>query len=226
MLDRIEDMLRELNINYCRLDGTMTREQRAQAMEDLKTKRSIEVMLVSTRAGGVGLNLTSACRAYLIDPYWNPSVEAQAIDRVHRMGQKQPVTAVRLMIKTSVEEKLAQIQKKKADLANLSLKNMTRKELMEQKVSTEREDDSPFAFTDSSRPKRSPTCSVKYRRLDATLPSSSVSTASLRSFSSPSPLSSFVRLVSGVPSPIMSHIVSLLSSSAEYVPPSPSLCHD
>jgi superfamily II DNA or RNA helicase len=138
MLDRIEDMLIELNINYTRLDGTMTREQRAQAMDDLRTKKSVEVMLVSTRAGGVGLNLTSACRAYLVDPYWNPSVEAQAIDRVHRMGQKMPVTAVRLMIKNSVEEKLHKIQVKKASLANLSLKKMSRKELMEQKVGSTR----------------------------------------------------------------------------------------
>lgn len=135
MLDRIEDMLIELKIHYCRLDGTMTREQRAQAMEDLRLKTKIEVMLVSTRAGGVGLNLTSASRAYLVDPYWNPSVEAQAIDRVHRLGQKRPVTAIRLMINNSVEERLDKIQKKKANLAQLSLKNMTRKELMEQRVS-------------------------------------------------------------------------------------------
>ncbi|WOO85037.1 Helicase-like transcription factor CHR27 [Vanrija pseudolonga] len=134
MLDRIGDMLDEANIRYCRLDGTMTREERARAMEDLRTKKKIEVMLVSTRAGGVGLNLTSASRAYLVDPYWNPSVEAQAIDRIHRLGQKRPVTAIKLMINGSVEKKLSDIQQKKANLANLSLKNMSRQELMEQKA--------------------------------------------------------------------------------------------
>lgn len=69
MLDRIEDMLRVSQINFCRLDGTMSRDDRAQAMEDLKKPRT-EVMLVSTRAGGVGLNLTAACRVFLVDPYW------------------------------------------------------------------------------------------------------------------------------------------------------------
>lgn len=133
MLDRIEDMLQESNIRFCRLDGSMTREARAEAMEALKTK-GVEVMLVSTRAGGVGLNLTSASRAFLVDPYWNPSVEAQAIDRIHRLGQKRPVTALKLMINGSVEERLHKIQQKKEHLAKLSLKNMTRKELMEQKA--------------------------------------------------------------------------------------------
>ncbi|KAL1406979.1 hypothetical protein Q8F55_006392 [Vanrija albida] len=134
MLDRIGDMLDEANIRFCRLDGTMTREERARAMDDLRTKKKIEVMLVSTRAGGVGLNLTSASRAYLVDPYWNPSVEAQAIDRIHRLGQKRPVTAIKLMVKDSVEKRLSDIQQKKANLANLSLKNMSRQELMEQKA--------------------------------------------------------------------------------------------
>lgn len=134
MLDRIEDMLRELQIKCCRLDGSMSREERARQIEQLRSDKATEVMLVSTRAGGVGLNLTAANRAYLVDPYWNPSVEAQAIDRIHRMGQKRPVVALKLMIKDSVEEKLDEIQRKKADLAKLSLKNMSRKELMEQKA--------------------------------------------------------------------------------------------
>lgn len=133
MLDRIEDMLVESNIRFCRLDGSMTREARAEAMDALKTK-GVEVMLVSTRAGGVGLNLTSASRAFLVDPYWNPSVEAQAIDRIHRLGQKRPVLATKLMVKDSVEERLDKIQQKKQNLAKLSLRNMTRKELMEQKA--------------------------------------------------------------------------------------------
>nr|XP_018265349.1 DNA repair protein RAD5 [Kwoniella dejecticola CBS 10117]OBR87507.1 DNA repair protein RAD5 [Kwoniella dejecticola CBS 10117] len=134
MLDRISDMLDEAQIQYSRLDGTMTREERSRAIDALKYKKSTEVLLVSTRAGGVGLNLTVASRCYLVDPYWNPSVESQAIDRIHRMGQTRPVLAVKLMIKDSIEEKLDKIQKKKANLAQLSLKNMSRKELMAQKV--------------------------------------------------------------------------------------------
>ncbi|KAK8847498.1 hypothetical protein IAR55_005356 [Kwoniella newhampshirensis] len=133
MLDRIADMLDEANIRYARLDGTMSREDRAKAIDALKYKKQVEVLLVSTRAGGVGLNLTVASRCYLVDPYWNPSVESQAIDRIHRMGQTRPVLAIKLMIKDSIEEKLDKIQKKKANLAQLSLKNMTRKELLAQK---------------------------------------------------------------------------------------------
>ncbi len=63
-------MLQEVNIGYARLDGTMGREERAAAMEDLRKKATTEVLLVSLRAGGVGLNLTAATRCYLIDPYW------------------------------------------------------------------------------------------------------------------------------------------------------------
>lgn len=82
MLDRIQDMLDEMQIGYARLDGTMTREQRADSIERLRKDKKTEVLLVSTRAGGVGLNLTAASRCYLVDPYWNPSVESQAIDRI------------------------------------------------------------------------------------------------------------------------------------------------
>lgn len=160
MLDRIEDMLREANIKSCRLDGTMTREERARQIERLRTSKSTEVMLVSTRAGGVGLNLTAANRAYLVDPYWNPSVEAQAIDRIHRMGQKRPVIAIKLMVMNSVEERLDKIQKKKAELANLSLKNMSRAELMEQKVSYS----TCTMVADNARPRCSPICSARKKR--------------------------------------------------------------
>lgn len=82
MLDRIGDMLDEAQIRYARLDGTMTREDRAKACDSLRHNKKTEVLLVSTRAGGVGLNLTAASRCFLVDPYWNPSVEAQAIDRI------------------------------------------------------------------------------------------------------------------------------------------------
>ena len=75
-------MLEEAQIRYARLDGTMTREDRAKACDDLKFNKKVEILLVSTRAGGVGLNLTAASRCFLVDPYWNPSVEAQAIDRI------------------------------------------------------------------------------------------------------------------------------------------------
>ena len=70
MLDRIGDMLDEAAIKFARLDGTMTREERALAVDALNRDPKTEVLLVSTRAGGVGLNLTAASRCYLVDPYW------------------------------------------------------------------------------------------------------------------------------------------------------------
>ncbi len=71
MLDRIGDMLDEVAIKFARLDGSMTREERASAIEALNRDPKTEILLVSTRAGGVGLNLTAASRCYLVEPYWS-----------------------------------------------------------------------------------------------------------------------------------------------------------
>jgi len=100
MLDRIGDMLDEAQIRYSRLDGTMTREDRAKACDDLKYNKKVEVLLVSTRAGGVGLNLTTASRCFLVDPNWNPSVEAQAIDRIVSLSHPHCLCTV---LMTSIE---------------------------------------------------------------------------------------------------------------------------
>jgi hypothetical protein len=79
---RIEDALEAAGIRYDRLDGTMRRDDRTRAMDALKHDPGCEVLLVSLKAGGVGLNLTAAQRVYLMDPYWNPAVENQAVDRI------------------------------------------------------------------------------------------------------------------------------------------------
>ncbi|KAI0830531.1 SNF2 family N-terminal domain-containing protein [Trametes gibbosa] len=121
MLDKVEDALEIANIRYDRLDGTMKRDERTKAMEALKHDPSCEVLLVSLKAGGVGLNLTAAQRVYLMDPYWNPAVENQAVDRIHRLGQTRPVTTVKLIIENSIEARLLEVQKKKTELANLTL---------------------------------------------------------------------------------------------------------
>ncbi|KAI0652068.1 SNF2 family N-terminal domain-containing protein [Trametes meyenii] len=121
MLDKIEDALEIANIRYDRLDGTMKRDERTRAMDALKHDPSCEVLLVSLKAGGVGLNLTAAQRVYLMDPYWNPAVENQAVDRIHRLGQTRPVTTVKLIIENSIEARLLEVQKKKTELANLTL---------------------------------------------------------------------------------------------------------
>lgn len=95
MLDRIEDAIVDAGIGYDRLDGSMKLDERVKAMDRLRSDPSCEVLLVSLRAGGVGLNLTAASRVFVMDPYWNPAVENQAVDRVHRLGQTRPVVTVK-----------------------------------------------------------------------------------------------------------------------------------
>ncbi|KAJ6519651.1 SNF2 family N-terminal domain-containing protein [Mycena sanguinolenta] len=131
MLDKIEDALEIANIRYDRLDGTMKRDDRTRAMDALKHDPRCEVLLVSLKAGGVGLNLTAAQRVYLMDPYWNPAVENQAVDRIHRLGQTRPVTTVKLIIDNSIEARLLEVQKKKTALANMTLgQSFSKSELM------------------------------------------------------------------------------------------------
>ncbi|KAF9270038.1 hypothetical protein L218DRAFT_888354 [Marasmius fiardii PR-910] len=135
MLDKVEDALDVAGIRYDRLDGTMKRDDRTRAMDALKYDPGCEVLLVSLKAGGVGLNLTAAQRVYLMDPYWNPAVENQAIDRIHRLGQNKPVTTVKLIIKNTIEHRLLDVQKKKTELANLTLgeKGFTKADLLKQR---------------------------------------------------------------------------------------------
>ncbi|CAG8844593.1 35014_t:CDS:2, partial [Racocetra persica] len=93
------DALNEKSILFTRLDGTMTRAERTQNMDIFKQENDVSVILVSLKAGGVGLNLTAAQRVYLMDPFWNPSVENQAIDRIHRLGQTSAVDTIRFIIR-------------------------------------------------------------------------------------------------------------------------------
>jgi SNF2 family DNA or RNA helicase len=121
MLDKIEDALELANIRFERLDGTMKRDDRVKAMDALKYDPRCEVLLVSLKAGGVGLNLTAASRVYLMDPYWNPAVENQAVDRVHRLGQTRPVVTIKFIIENTIEDRLLKVQKRKEALANMTL---------------------------------------------------------------------------------------------------------
>nr|GAT47839.1 SNF2 family DNA-dependent ATPase [Mycena chlorophos] len=134
MLDKIEDALEAAAIHYERLDGTMKREERTKAMDALKHDPRCEVLLVSLKAGGVGLNLTAAQRVYLMDPYWNPAVENQAVDRIHRLGQTRPVTTIKLIIENTIEARLLQVQKKKTELANMTLGQYSRAEMMSRRA--------------------------------------------------------------------------------------------
>jgi len=134
MLDKIEDALEVAGIKYDRLDGTMKRDERIRAMDALKHDPACEILLVSLKAGGVGLNLTAAQRVYLVDPYWNPAVENQAVDRIHRLGQTRPVTTIKLIIENTIEARLLEVQKKKTELANMTLGGTNKAELMQRRM--------------------------------------------------------------------------------------------
>ena len=103
-------------IPYEYLDGR-TRD-RAARVERFQTDRDCLLFLVSLKAGGLGLNLTAAEYVFLLDPWWNPAVEAQAIDRTHRIGQSRPVFAYRLIARDTVEEKVLELQETKRALAD------------------------------------------------------------------------------------------------------------
>ena len=113
-LEIIAKSLRESDIEYCMLTGaTEHREQEVRRFAD----NGIPVFLISIKAGGTGLNLTLADYVFIIDPWWNPAVEDQAIARAHRMGQKNAVMVYRFISRDTVEEKIRVFQKKKAGLA-------------------------------------------------------------------------------------------------------------
>ncbi|KAI9289338.1 SNF2 family N-terminal domain-containing protein [Umbelopsis sp. AD052] len=112
-LDLIEVALTIEGMPFTRLDGTQSQLQREKALKEFR-EGDITVMLISLRAGGVGLNLTCASKVYMMDPWWNFATEAQAIDRVHRLGQKQEVTVKRFIMRSTVEEKILAIQERKS----------------------------------------------------------------------------------------------------------------
>lgn len=120
-LDFIQMALEGEDIRYTRLDGKMTRLARTRAMESFREDPEVQVILVSITAGGLGLNLTAGNSVYIMEPLFNPAAEAQAIDRVHRLGQKREVHCVRLLMEDSFEEKMRELQEKKMKLASLSM---------------------------------------------------------------------------------------------------------
>jgi SNF2 family DNA or RNA helicase len=99
----------------------MSRKARGDALDEFRDDPTIIVILVSITAGGLGLNLTTANKVYVMEPQYNPAAEAQAVDRVHRLGQKRPVETVRYIMNDSFEEKMLELQDKKNKLASLSM---------------------------------------------------------------------------------------------------------
>jgi SNF2 family DNA or RNA helicase len=112
----LREQLQKLNLHYTYLDGS-TRDRRSQV--DLFQQASdIQIFLISLKAGGLGLNLTAADYVFILDPWWNPAIEAQAVDRAHRIGQEQTVFTYKFITKNTVEEKILALQGSKKRLAD------------------------------------------------------------------------------------------------------------
>ena len=103
---------------YSYLDGSMTNIERQNAVTNFQTKEDLPFFLISLKAGGLGLNLTNADYVFLIDPWWNPAIERQAVDRTHRIGQTKSVFIYKFITKDTVEEKIIALQNKKKLLAD------------------------------------------------------------------------------------------------------------
>src|SRR5258708_17878371 len=116
MLDLLRPILRERGWKLFYLTGHT--ENRGELVREFQSAKGAAVFLISLKAGGFGLNLTAASYVVLFDPWWNPAVETQAIDRTHRIGQVNKVIAYRLLIKNSIEEKIRELQNQKKALAD------------------------------------------------------------------------------------------------------------
>ncbi|MEY3687839.1 MAG: hypothetical protein RIR84_680, partial [Bacteroidota bacterium] len=117
MLALIKEKLVELGVKFEYFDGSTTATERERAIQSFQNNDEVRVFLISLKAGGVGLNLTAADYVYIVDPWWNPAVEQQAIDRTHRIGQTKNIFAYRMICKDTIEDKIIQLQEKKRSLA-------------------------------------------------------------------------------------------------------------
>ncbi len=118
MLQLIKVRLEEENICFEYLDGKSSSKARKSSVQTFQEDENCRVFLISLKAGGTGLNLTAADYVFLVDPWWNPAVENQAIDRCYRIGQNKRVFAYRMICKDTVEEKIMEHQRRKQAVAN------------------------------------------------------------------------------------------------------------
>jgi SNF2 family DNA or RNA helicase len=136
-LELVKTQVEELGIRYAYLTGSSTQRQREEAVKSFQSQPSCSLFLISLKAGGVGLNLTAADYVFILDPWWNPASEMQALNRAHRIGQENQVFVYRFISNDSIEEKIQRLQEKKKELAesfvssNNPLKSLSEKELLE-----------------------------------------------------------------------------------------------
>ena len=132
-LDIAKAAVDEAGFVTTRLVGAMTADKRDKAVSAFMSPgaESPDVLFVSLKAGGVGINLTAASAVYMLDPWWNPAIEDQAMDRVHRLGQTRDVSVVRFCARDTIEERLFELQIRKRELAAAAFKKMSAKERRE-----------------------------------------------------------------------------------------------
>ncbi|GMF34135.1 unnamed protein product [Phytophthora lilii] len=117
MLDMVSQLLTRHGFSHCTFNGGLNQEARERVLTKFAKDPDVEVLVISLKAGGVGLNLTCASVVILLDPWWNPGVEEQAVDRVHRLGQTQDVIVKRYVVNDTVEDMILQLQQRKEKLA-------------------------------------------------------------------------------------------------------------
>lgn len=113
----LEEPLKEAGFKTVRLDGQMSAKRRANVIEEFGVVGGPTVLLASLKAAGTGINLTAASRVYLMEPWWNPAIEEQAMDRVYRIGQTEEVKVVKMIARDSIDERILLLQEKKQKLA-------------------------------------------------------------------------------------------------------------
>ncbi|KAK5106933.1 hypothetical protein LTS08_001056 [Lithohypha guttulata] len=139
-LDLIGKALTDHDHAFVRIDGSMSLPRRRKVLDALNEDDTVTILLASIKAAGQGLNLTAASRVFLMEPMWNPAAEAQAVDRVYRLGQKREVIVKRYRMQSSMEDKIVQLQNRKKKIAELSLekkamqKELSKKERNEQSL--------------------------------------------------------------------------------------------
>lgn len=126
MLDLIEPHFRAKNYRFARYDGSMKNDAREAALQALRTDPKCRILLCSLKCGSLGLNLTAASRVVIIEPFWNPFVEEQAIDRVHRLNQTVDVKVYRLTVQHTVEAEILLLQERKRELAAAAIEGSTK----------------------------------------------------------------------------------------------------
>ncbi|RGP70165.1 DNA repair rad16 [Fusarium longipes] len=122
LLDLLQVAMRRENMTKPeRYDGSMSATQRNIAAHNFRDGKDVRVMLVSLKAGNAGLNLTAASRVIIMDPFWNPYIEMQAVDRAYRIGQQKPVKVYRILTKETVEDRIVDLQNKKKEMVEAAL---------------------------------------------------------------------------------------------------------